>query len=72
MVEKPLAARISEALLRDKRTKNLAVDVSVVGAQVTLTGTVPSASDRKAAEDVARATQGVAGVINEVRIGRLA
>ena len=39
VAEKPLAARVTEALLRDKRTKNLAVDVSVVGAQVTITGT---------------------------------
>ena len=72
MAEKPLAARVLEALAKDKRTKNLAIDVSVVGAQVTLTGNVPSAKDRKVAEEVAHAVNGVAGVINEIRIARVA
>ncbi len=70
MAEKPLAARISEALARDKRTKNLAVDASVIGAHVTLTGTVPTVNDRKVVEEVTRSVSGVAGVINEIRIGR--
>ncbi len=72
MAEKPLAALVNEALARDKRTKHLAIDVSVIGAQVTLTGIAPSQNDRKLAEQIARSVPGVAGVINEMRIGRIA
>jgi osmotically-inducible protein OsmY len=70
MGEKPLAARVQAALMEDRRTRHLAVDVTAIGAHVTLTGAVPSAKDRKQAEEVARAVPGVAAVLNDTRIGR--
>ena len=70
MAEKPLAARVLDTLIRDKRTKRIPVDVTAIGAQITLTGTVPTAKDKLLVEEVARSVAGVAGVINEIRVGR--
>jgi len=70
VAEKPLAVRVTEALAQDKRTRNMAVDVSVIGAHVTLTGICANAKERKMVEDIVRSVSGVTGVINEMRVGR--
>ena len=48
------------------------IEVEVVGAEVTLRGTVDSRSSRRLAEDVAESVHGVRHVHNEIRVGQAA
>jgi osmotically-inducible protein OsmY len=65
-VDSALATRVMEALLRDPRTEEAAIDVSSAGGAVTLSGWVSSEGIRQAAEDVARRQKGVIAVINDL------
>jgi osmotically-inducible protein OsmY len=57
-----------EALLRDPRTGEAAIDVSSAGGAVTLSGWVSSEGIRQAAEDIVRRQKGVITVINDLEI----
>lgn len=65
-----ISTRVSSELLNDPRTEAYShnIDVAVDRGMVTLSGTVPSERVREAAEEVARKTQGVISVINELKI----
>jgi uncharacterized protein with GYD domain len=63
-----LATRIAARLAADTRTAVAMIDVSAVGGEVTLEGSVPAASVKQAAEEIARAQPGVALVLNELHV----
>ncbi len=67
-VDSTLATRVMEALLRDPRTEEAAIDVSSAGGSVTLSGRVSSEGIRQAAEDIARRQKGVITVINDLDV----
>ena len=52
----------------DAAVKSLAVNVDTNDGVVTLTGTVATSKDRKAAEDIAKQTNGVKRVVNNITI----
>lgn len=61
-----LAAEITAELANDTRTELAEVGVGAEHGMVTIDGTVATAVERKAAEEVARETPGVMLVINEI------
>ena len=63
-----LEARIAARLAADPRTTRAMIDVSAVGSEVTLEGTVRAQRVKQAAEEIARAEPGVALVMNELHI----
>ncbi|HKZ82486.1 MAG TPA: BON domain-containing protein [Anaerolineae bacterium] len=67
-VDSTLATRVMEALLRDPRTGEAAIDVSSAGGALTLSGRVSSEGIRQAAEDIARRQKGVITVINDLDV----
>jgi osmotically-inducible protein OsmY len=56
-----------DALIDDSQ-----IDVQVVGGIVTLVGTVPSYAEKLAAQDAARAVDGVHDLVNEIDVKRSA
>ena len=63
-----LIERVTEALLRDPRTRNSVIEVAKEGGIVTLKGTVENEQIRQAAEDIAYQQDGVITVINEIKV----
>jgi hyperosmotically inducible protein len=63
-----LTDRVMEALMNDPRTRNEPIEVATTQNMITLTGTVKSAEVREAAEEIARRQEGVATVINELKV----
>jgi len=63
-----VAKLISDALLRDPRTKKSIIDVVINQGMVVLTGTVKSVDVIRAAEEIARAQPGVVLVTNELKV----
>lgn len=60
--------QISEAITKDPRTRKAVIDIGFTQGIVTLTGFVKTAAEVSAAEEIARAQQGVVSVINELRV----
>lgn len=63
-----LREEVSDRLMEDRLIDARWIEVSVDGAMVTLAGDVPGASDIAHAEMLARATPGVADVINRLTL----
>ncbi|HLG50805.1 MAG TPA: BON domain-containing protein [Chloroflexota bacterium] len=63
-----LAAQITARLASDPRTALATIEVTSVGGEVTLSGTVESPGVREAAELIARSVPGVKLVINELKV----
>jgi osmotically-inducible protein OsmY len=63
-----LIERVTEALLRDPRTRNEVIEVANDRGVVTLKGSVDKESSRQAAEEIARELEGVITVINEIKV----
>jgi osmotically-inducible protein OsmY len=59
---------VEERLVADRRTKDAVIDVSCLAGVVTLSGDVPKADVKQAAEELARAIGGVHNVDNELRV----
>jgi hyperosmotically inducible periplasmic protein len=63
-----ITARIKTALIAEPGLKGFAIDVDTSQNIVSLRGTVASDAARKKAEDIARETQGVKAVRNELTV----
>jgi osmotically-inducible protein OsmY len=61
--------QISDALNRDPRTSKAVIDVGFNQGIVILTGMVKNHSISQAAEEIARAQEGVVSVQNELKVG---
>jgi osmotically-inducible protein OsmY len=66
--EESLDSQISAALAQDPRTAHAVVDVACVGGQVTLAGTVRTAEEKAAAQEIAKRVAGVVTVDNDLAI----
>lgn len=62
-----ITAQVKAALGADDRTSALDIDVDTREGVVTLTGTVESNAERRAAARVARSVEGVQEVVNELQ-----
>ncbi len=60
--------QISEAFANDPRTRKAVIDIGFNQGIVTLTGFVKTVAEVQAAEEIARAQDGVVSVINELRV----
>ena len=68
--EAGLTAKIKAKMALDDRVKALAIDVTTVGTTVTLSGRVGSAAERDRAMALARETDGVTRVVDNLQITR--
>jgi osmotically-inducible protein OsmY len=64
-----LTARVKTRLMADSRVGALDIDVGGQNGIVTLKGSVKDEQEKAAAEEVARATEGVADVVNMITPG---
>ncbi|MFN0124437.1 MAG: BON domain-containing protein [Blastocatellia bacterium] len=65
-----ITAKVKSKMAVDSRTSAMKVKVDTVNGIVTLAGAVPAESERTAAGEVARATEGVKSVVNNIVIDR--
>jgi hyperosmotically inducible periplasmic protein len=63
-----ITAKIKTALIAEPGLKGLAIDVDTSGNVVSLTGTVGTAAARERAEEIARKTDGVKEVRNNLAV----
>jgi hyperosmotically inducible protein len=63
-----LVTKVESQLAADPEVRALDIDVDAVDGQVILSGVVPEAQARDEAERIARATEGVRSVRNEIRV----
>ena len=63
-----LCAEVTTALARDPRTSELAIDVSCLAGELTLSGTVRTQQQKQAAEEIARGIPRVGVVLNELAV----
>jgi len=63
-----ITAKIKAKMALDDSVKALAIDVDTDGSTVTVSGTVGSAAQRERALQLARETQGVTKVVDNLRI----
>lgn len=66
--EEQFAERVRAALRRDPRIPEEGIHVAVEAGRVTLTGSVTSASAKRAAAEVVEALPGVRGVIDQMQV----
>jgi len=64
-----LTATVKTKLAADPEINPFQIDVDTVDGKVTLTGKVPSEGDRDEAERLARDTEGVVDVVNNLEVG---
>jgi hypothetical protein len=65
---KELAARVKRALESEAKIQAAAIDVTAADGRVTLWGTAASAAERRRAEAVAKKVEGVAAVVNQIKV----
>jgi osmotically-inducible protein OsmY len=63
-----ITTKVKASLLTEKNLKSLGIDVDTKEGVVTLTGTVPTTTEKKQAEDVARHVKGVKDVKNDLAL----
>jgi osmotically-inducible protein OsmY len=68
VADSAITARVKSRLAADTDAGALKIDVDTNGGVVTLTGTVPSQSEKTQAEQIAGNTEGVARVINNITV----
>lgn len=64
-----ITTKVESKLTGDTRVNNFEIDVDVTDGVVRLSGAVETPGDREVAGQIARDTEGVASVINDIRIG---
>ena len=69
MGESALTAKIKSKMALDDRVNSRAINVDTSGSVVTLRGVVRSADERARAVRLARETQGITQVIDNLRVG---
>ena len=65
-----LTAKVKAKFLADTSISGLKIDVDTKADVVTLSGTVPSATEKRHAVDVAKATDGVKSVVDNLKVGK--
>ena len=65
-----LTAKVKTKFLADTNISGLSIDVDTRNNVVTLTGTVPTAAERAQAAKVAKETDGVKSVVNNLKVGK--
>ena len=65
-----LTAKVKTKFLADTKISGLKIDVDTKNNIVTLTGTVPTAAERTLAGKIARETDGVKSVVNNLKVGK--
>jgi hyperosmotically inducible protein len=65
-----LTAKVKTKFLADTSISGLKIDVDTKNDVVTLSGTVPSAAEKRRALEVARATDGVKSVVDNLKVGK--
>lgn len=64
-----ITAKVKTRLASDERVSAFDVDVDARQGVVTLEGSVGEEEAKSAAEEIARATEGVSGVVNRITVG---
>jgi osmotically-inducible protein OsmY len=64
-----ITSKVESKLAADPDVNNFEIDVDTNDGTVRLSGMVESAAGREEAERIARSTEGVRGVVNEIKIG---
>ena len=70
LTDAAITTGVKGKLLADTAVSGLKIDVDTNGGVVTLTGTVPSRAEADRAATLARETDGVTRVVNNLRVGR--
>ena len=65
-----LTAKVKAKFLADTSISGLKIDVDTKNDVVTLSGTVPTAAEKRHAVEVARATDGVKSVVDNLKVGK--
>ena len=65
-----LTAKVKTKFLADTSISGLKIDVDTKNDVVTLSGTVPTAAEKRKAVEVARATDGVKSVVDNLKVGK--
>jgi len=65
-----ITTKVKSKLLADKTTQGLKINVDTQAGAVTLTGDVRSAAEKDMAEKIARETEGVKSVRNQLTVGK--
>jgi osmotically-inducible protein OsmY len=65
-----ITAKVRTGLATDERVSTFDVDVETRAGVVILKGAVDREGDKATAEEIARATEGVSGVVNRITVGR--
>jgi hyperosmotically inducible periplasmic protein len=65
-----LTAKVKTKFLADTTISGLKIDVDTKNDVVTLSGTVPTAAEKRRAVDVAKATEGVKSVVDNLKVGK--
>src|SRR5215203_3705447 len=65
-----LTAKVKTKFLADTSISGLKIDVDTKNDVVTLSGTVPTAAEKRRAVDVAKATDGVKSVVDNLKVGK--
>ena len=68
MSDASITTKVKSKLAADTRTSAIKIEVDTVNGVVTLTGAVPSAAEKAAAGDIARATEDVKSVTNNLAV----
>ena len=63
-----ITTAVKSKLAADERTSAMKIDVDTQSRVVTLSGTVPTQSEKAAAEQIARGTEGVSSVVNNLTV----
>lgn len=63
-----ITTKVKSKLLADSRTSSIKISVETVGGVVALTGTVPTQTEKVAAEEIAKNTEGVKRVDNKIAV----
>jgi hyperosmotically inducible protein len=65
-----LTTKVKTKFLADTAISGLKIDVDTKNDVVTLSGTVPTAAEKRKAVEVARATDGVKSVVDNLKVGK--
>ena len=65
-----LTTKVKTKFLADTAISGLKIDVDTKNDVVTLSGTVPSAAEKRKAVEVAKATDGVKSVVDNLKVGK--
>lgn len=70
MADAEVTAKVKARLTADPEVNPFQIDVDTIDGTVTLSGVVDSARQKEEAESLARGTEGVVAVVNNLQVGR--